>query len=184
MSSAADVEPASFAADDHRSCGCRSLTAIEDYLHGLIELAQAVVPGSARVLASVGHERNALLMLTVEAEFGREEDDAPRRPALPVRPGRQDQGGTDRLLRSAELTRAPGRGAWGAQTRSLRECVRSGPPVSVHGVRRGRWQPTVSLWAFRRHPSQGSSSWRRTGERVVLASEEERWPRGRCSCPT
>jgi hypothetical protein len=28
------------------------------------------VPGSARVIASVGDERNARLMLTVEADFG------------------------------------------------------------------------------------------------------------------
>jgi SnoaL-like domain len=46
------------------------LTGIENYMQGLIEFAQAVVPGSARVLASVGDDRNALLMLTVEADFG------------------------------------------------------------------------------------------------------------------
>ena len=39
-------------------------------MRGLIEFAQAVVPGSQRVIASVGDERNALLMLTVEADFG------------------------------------------------------------------------------------------------------------------
>jgi hypothetical protein len=43
------------------------VTGIDDYMHGLIAFAQAVVPGSARVLASIGDERNALLMLTVEA---------------------------------------------------------------------------------------------------------------------
>lgn len=32
--------------------------------------AQAVVPGSARVIASVGNEQNALLMVTDEADFG------------------------------------------------------------------------------------------------------------------
>jgi SnoaL-like domain len=46
------------------------LTGIEDYMRGLIEFAGAVVPGSARVLSSIGDERNALLMLTVEADFG------------------------------------------------------------------------------------------------------------------
>jgi len=46
------------------------LTGIEAYMRGLIEFAGAVVPGSARVLASVGDERNALLLLTVEADFG------------------------------------------------------------------------------------------------------------------
>jgi SnoaL-like domain len=47
-----------------------NLTGVDDYMDGLIGFAQAVVPGSARVLASVGDERNALLMLTVEADFG------------------------------------------------------------------------------------------------------------------
>jgi SnoaL-like domain len=46
------------------------LTGIESYMQGLKEFAQAVVPGSARVIASVGDERNALLMLTVAADFG------------------------------------------------------------------------------------------------------------------
>jgi SnoaL-like domain len=46
------------------------LTGIDDYMQGLIEFAQAVIPGTARVIASVGDERNALLMLTVEADFG------------------------------------------------------------------------------------------------------------------
>jgi hypothetical protein len=45
------------------------LTGIEDYMRGLIDFAQAVVPGSQRVLASVGDERNALLMLIVEADL-------------------------------------------------------------------------------------------------------------------
>jgi SnoaL-like domain len=45
-------------------------TGIDDYMHGLIEFARAVVPGTASVLASIGDERNALLLLTVEADFG------------------------------------------------------------------------------------------------------------------
>src|SRR5580704_3014324 len=36
----------------------------------LTQFAQAVVPGSLRILASTGDERNALLMLTVKADFG------------------------------------------------------------------------------------------------------------------
>jgi hypothetical protein len=39
-------------------------------MNGVIEFAQAVVPGSARVIASVGKEQNALLMVTDEADFG------------------------------------------------------------------------------------------------------------------
>jgi hypothetical protein len=46
------------------------LTGIEDYMRGLIEFAGAVVPGSARVIASVGDERNSLIMLTVRAALG------------------------------------------------------------------------------------------------------------------
>jgi hypothetical protein len=46
------------------------LTGAEDYMIGLTQFAQAVVPGSLRILASTGDERNALLMLTVEADFG------------------------------------------------------------------------------------------------------------------
>lgn len=42
---------------------------IDDYMTGLIAFAQAVVPGSARVLSAVGDERNALIMLTVRAAF-------------------------------------------------------------------------------------------------------------------
>jgi hypothetical protein len=46
------------------------LTGAEDYMVGLTQFAQAVVPGSQRILASVGDQRNALLMLTVEVDFG------------------------------------------------------------------------------------------------------------------
>jgi SnoaL-like domain len=46
------------------------VTGIDDYMQGLIAFAEAVVPGSARVLASIGDERNALLVLAVEADFG------------------------------------------------------------------------------------------------------------------
>jgi SnoaL-like domain len=47
------------------------LTGIDDYMDGLIKFAQAVEPGSARVIASVGDERNSLLLLTVRAAFAR-----------------------------------------------------------------------------------------------------------------
>jgi SnoaL-like domain len=46
------------------------LTGADAYMIGLTQFAQAVVPGSLRILASTGDERNALLMLTVEADFG------------------------------------------------------------------------------------------------------------------
>ena len=47
-----------------------TLVGVDNYMHGLIQFAQGVVPGSARVIASVGDERNALLTLTVEADLG------------------------------------------------------------------------------------------------------------------
>jgi hypothetical protein len=46
------------------------LTGADDYMVGLTQFAQAVVPGSLRILGSTGDEHNALLMLTVEADFG------------------------------------------------------------------------------------------------------------------
>jgi hypothetical protein len=45
-------------------------TGIDDYMTGLIEFGQAVVPGSHRVLASIGDDRNALLMVTVRGALG------------------------------------------------------------------------------------------------------------------
>lgn len=60
-------------------------TGIDAYVHGLIQFAQAVVPGSARVLACLGDERNALLMLTVQANLGRGKVTLPRSPAVPAR---------------------------------------------------------------------------------------------------
>ncbi len=39
-------------------------------MRGLIQFAQGVVPGTARVSASVGDDHNALLLLTVEADLG------------------------------------------------------------------------------------------------------------------
>ena len=45
------------------------LSGADVYMVGLKQFAQAVVPGSLHVIASVGDERNALLMLTVEADL-------------------------------------------------------------------------------------------------------------------
>lgn len=47
-----------------------SLVGVDDYMRGLIQFAQGVVPGSARVITSVGDDRNALLTLVVEADLG------------------------------------------------------------------------------------------------------------------
>jgi len=46
------------------------LTGIDNYMDGLIKFAQPIEPGSARVIASVGDERNSLILLTVRAAFG------------------------------------------------------------------------------------------------------------------
>jgi len=45
-------------------------TGIDDYLRGLKEFAKTVEPGSARVISSVGDERNALIVVTVKAALG------------------------------------------------------------------------------------------------------------------
>ena len=42
---------------------------IENYMDDLIKFAQAVEPGSARVIASIGDHRNSLILLTVKASF-------------------------------------------------------------------------------------------------------------------
>ena len=46
------------------------LTGVDEYMVGLRQFADLVVPGSLRVVGSVGDERNALLLLTVEATGG------------------------------------------------------------------------------------------------------------------
>jgi hypothetical protein len=46
------------------------LAGADNYMVGLTQFAHGVVPGSLRVIASVGDESNALLMLTVEADLG------------------------------------------------------------------------------------------------------------------
>ena len=46
------------------------LTGADNYMEGLIAYAQPIVPGSLRILASTGDERNALLTLTVKMAGG------------------------------------------------------------------------------------------------------------------
>ena len=46
------------------------LNGVDDYMQGLKEFAGAVVPGSLEVNGSLGDERNALLMVTVQAALG------------------------------------------------------------------------------------------------------------------
>jgi hypothetical protein len=46
------------------------LVGSDAYMEGLTHFAQAVVPSSFQEVASLGDERNALLMLTVQAVFG------------------------------------------------------------------------------------------------------------------
>jgi hypothetical protein len=47
-----------------------NLTGIDDYMRGLIQFAEGVVPGTAQVVATRGDKRNALIMLTVETDLG------------------------------------------------------------------------------------------------------------------
>ena len=46
------------------------LTGADNYMEGLIAYAQPIVPGSVRILASTGDERNALLTLTMTMAGG------------------------------------------------------------------------------------------------------------------
>ena len=46
------------------------LTGADSYMEGLIAYAQPIVPGSVRILASTGDERNALVTLTVTLAGG------------------------------------------------------------------------------------------------------------------
>ena len=46
------------------------LTGADDYMVGLTQFAQAVVPGSLRIIASTGDERSALLTLTMTMAGG------------------------------------------------------------------------------------------------------------------
>jgi hypothetical protein len=46
------------------------LEGIDPYMEGLKHFAQAVVPGSLEVVASMGDKRNALLLVNIQAIFG------------------------------------------------------------------------------------------------------------------
>ncbi len=69
---AADVHVT--ATTTHPIMAATNLTGIDTYMDGLIKFAQPVVPGSASVIASVGDERNALLMVTVKEALGEKLD--------------------------------------------------------------------------------------------------------------
>lgn len=45
-------------------------TGIDEYMEGLVNFAQAVEPGSAHILASVGDQHNALILVAVQVDFG------------------------------------------------------------------------------------------------------------------
>jgi hypothetical protein len=45
-------------------------TGIEDYMQGLIQFGQAVVPGTSHVNSAVGDETRALLQVTSRVKFG------------------------------------------------------------------------------------------------------------------
>jgi hypothetical protein len=45
------------------------VTGVDAYMEGLVKFAQAVEPGSLRLLGGVGDERNSLILLTVRAAF-------------------------------------------------------------------------------------------------------------------
>jgi hypothetical protein len=91
------------------------LNGADDYMRGLVSAARFVVPGSLRIAASTGDERNAMLMLTHLVDFGsgKEADfgaDARKGEwtlsvsAVPTRRQGQDRGRARNLLHDAELT--------------------------------------------------------------------------------
>ena len=43
---------------------------VADYMAGLHAFADTVIPGSLKELAAVGDDRNALVLMTVDADFG------------------------------------------------------------------------------------------------------------------
>jgi hypothetical protein len=45
-------------------------TGIDDYMQGLIEFGQAVLPGTSRVNSAIGDDTRALLQVTSRAKFG------------------------------------------------------------------------------------------------------------------
>lgn len=45
-------------------------TGIDDYMHGLMQFGQAILPGTSRVNSAIGDDRRALLQVTSRAKFG------------------------------------------------------------------------------------------------------------------
>ena len=45
-------------------------TGIEDYMQGLVQFGQAVLPGTSRVNSAIGDETRALLQVTSRVKFG------------------------------------------------------------------------------------------------------------------
>lgn len=45
-------------------------TGVEDYMEGLVQFGQAVLPGTSRVNSAVGDENRALLQVTSRVRFG------------------------------------------------------------------------------------------------------------------
>jgi hypothetical protein len=46
------------------------LRGADEYMPGLIEFAQAVIPGSAEIVATIGDEKQAMVTLNVRVKFG------------------------------------------------------------------------------------------------------------------
>jgi SnoaL-like domain len=71
-----DTACAGFAADitvtattTHPQIPDAHLAGVDECTRGLVDFAQTVLPGSGQVIASVGDERNALVMMTVVAQL-------------------------------------------------------------------------------------------------------------------
>lgn len=45
-------------------------TGIEDYIHGLVQFGQAILPGTSRVSSAIGDDARSLLHVTSRVKFG------------------------------------------------------------------------------------------------------------------
>jgi hypothetical protein len=116
------------------------------------------VPGSARMIASIGDERNALLMLTVEADLGAGKATLPAARLYLLDENGQDQDRAGHLLRRSGLTTRRGRGGTAPARRSSASpgprITKTGPPRFHRGCAAigqhlgwGKGIPKWPIWA-------------------------------------
>jgi hypothetical protein len=45
-------------------------TGVKDYMDGLKKFGQGILPGTSKIISSIGDDRNAMIMVTVDCNFG------------------------------------------------------------------------------------------------------------------